>query len=369
MADAWLAGVVRYAPYLSALQPYLQATSDFRRTISLGALLDALEIKLGSYYFATQAELKLLRSLFEQHPELCVPDLAAAVLENVEADDFPNNQIRTVAAALAPLQQQAERLPAAAPEDAPAEQRERARELAALVRAGRAWVYRVFAKPPAPEKRWEPYYNHMGWTSTAAYGVSNYGGHYVEVVPTAAEKQRTRKDKLGEALQRVNTLLESEPFASRADGLLYELSRCFFFQGEAVAALEALTDIAIEMASEEPLEGFTNFDDETARAAFLASPFKTYQPALERWLDQRALALVRAAVEQGAMGRMLELLRSPSLAQLSRFGGCLLHVAALATTAESRTEVPLCSILAHEELWCHIRSICQPAGAGHFTYE
>ena len=337
----WVAGLVQYAPTVDALALLVADGSPFRTQCSgLEEVVPLLSSKLRGYYFASAGELRALTKLMWETPGLRAPQLsyslAASVLENVEADDFLDATLQLLVTALN-AQQEGAASSSIVGGSASANHQETG-AVASVVRAARSWLHRNFAQPPPPKKCWEASSGY-GWSYS---GSAHVGGRWVEERQTAEERQSQRESCLVEALERVQSLMGTSFFEARSSGidaLLYELGRCFFLQGSATSALQALCSVAVSEAED----------------GHAPITFHSYGASLQAWLQQKACDLVEAAVAAEQQSeRVLRVICATGMRSLP-LSGRLLHATCLAVGGE-RPALPC--VLANRALWERVMEAC-----------
>ena len=356
MCRTWLSGLVRFAPTVDALAGLVADGSSYRACCgALDSIVPSLCSKLRGYYFAAAGELRTLTRLLRETRGLRAPHLAyqiaAAILENDETDDFLDSTLELLGTALSAPPAQAA---SSAAQDASAPiQPGTAAAAPAVVRAARSWLHRNFAQVPPPKKVWEPAATYGGGYGGYGYGYGGgYGGGYgaqvagrwVEERQTAEERQGQRERCLAEALERVQCLMATSFFGSRPDPLLYELGRCYFLQGNACSALQALCSVALSEATE------------GGGDASESESFHSFCSPLQAWIGRKAAELVEAAVGADHVEKMLRVVCSAGMLRLP-LSGLLLHTACLAVGGERPA---LARVLANGTLWERVMEVCHP---------
>lgn len=350
----WLSALVKYAPALADLAGLCE--TDL--AIHAEQLLPAFTDKLEDIHWASGTDFDVLETIVNTVAVLKTPVIAAALLRNPSADSFKKRVIRFVALCIhdsRPRQVKKERGVtemkgddvSAADEVAEELQEDSApkgltKEWVDLSNAAKEWLHRIHGSEPMVEEKQT---SGGGWTWYSS-SKSNKPRKLTE-----QELLKQRHDCLRTAINDTAQFFQLWFFKNHPQGLLFELTRCWFFKGDFMQILEPLCNICAETEEFQRMEpGLADFVRERAARAF----------------DESA-ASVDSAVR--AMGCVVGSLHKDSEFAHSLLYRLLLRVTwpgrPLETLLTQHENAPLESVLANCDLWEDLFQWCPRGWSEH----
>ncbi|KNC55646.1 uncharacterized protein AMSG_01915 [Thecamonas trahens ATCC 50062] len=335
LAAAWHRGLVAHAPSVAALDALFD--DDFAAFAP--ALVAAFATKVQQLYWAKEADIGVLAGLVARVPSLASPAVAAAMLNNAEADAFQGAVLDFVALCLADYQP-----PPPVSPDAPQAERDAAAPglelVAALNAAAKDWFRRSHAQSDTDSDDDSDDDDRPLTGSTWGFQYAFSSRARRKKKPTPQQIAAARLAATRDGLDAANALLAIPYFGiHRVQATLFELGRCHFFRGEPAAVLPALCAIA----------------------------FDAYSPPLAAWLLDHASNVVTSAATSRPLDELMAIvgLIRDNLSPSSLLAHALLHSLLVAIASASPS---LVAVLNFAPLWLEVfRWIRHPPPDSHLA--
>jgi hypothetical protein len=337
----WIRAIVVYAPTL----PILSALIDTNLAQYSEFIRKPFCVRLEDETFRSDKDFEVLFSLMNNNCELCGPAVAAALLKNSSGDEYPGQVLNFVrkcvqlglprhdatSIALLPADRQAT-TPLGSIIDVASDMDALTGDWLDLNSACKEWIQRCHSTEPAPPMETVGVNDNsygLGWSLIGGYGREVKRTKPKEL--TEEELAKQRQEGLHNALGHCDVLLQLPVVSKFPQGILFELSRCWFLNGSINSVLETIF----------------------AEATTGPSPFSTYSGAIGSFMENKVIKIIRESISfkqnmltiASAANRILS--KSSPL-----FHTVMLHLIVFSTTPELHSrDISVAELIADSALY------------------